>query len=172
MSCREDVLVECGELGRPVGLRGELIVSWPNGVSPVQVGEGLFISACGKSKHETLKVAALRKHGRFSVVRFEGVENRSAAQKLRGAKLFIQRVRLKKLPRGEYYSFEILGLDVETEDGQKLGKVANIFSTGANDVYEVRKGKKEILIPAVDNVIMKIDLKVGLIIVRLLDGMV
>lgn len=172
MSCREDVLVECGVLGRPVGLRGELIVSWPNGVSPVQIGEELFVSARGKTKHKTLKVAALRRQGRFSVVRFEGVADRTAAEKLRGARLFVRRERLPKLPRGEYYTFEILGLEVETEDGQKLGRVENIFSTGANDVYEVRKGKKEILIPAVDNVIMKIDLKAGLIIVRLLDGMI
>lgn len=164
-------LVECGNVGRPHGLRGEVAVFWNNGNSPVEIGGEIFCGADSKNI-VPYKISALRKQGRFCVTRFEGIDDRSKAETLRGLKLFISKDALEKLPHGEYYSYEIIGLQVYTEDGKFLGKVAKIFAVGGHDVYEVKDGKKEILIPAVDHVVLKIDIAAKKIVVRLLDGMV
>lgn len=164
-------LVECGKVGRPHGLKGEVAVFWNSGRSPVKVGDEVFGGRNSKNI-APYKISALRKQGRFCVARFEGVGDRSKAAALRGLKLFVSKDALEKLPHGEYYTYEIIGLDVYTEEGELLGKVEKIFAVGGHDVYEVKKGKKEILIPAVDHVVLKIDLNAKKITVRLLDGMI
>jgi len=168
-------LVECGRIGRAVGLCGECAVHWSSGSPPVEIGEKLFISKRDDSEYMEYEVAALRRQGRFYVVRFAEVEDRDAAKKFSNAHIFIQEDRLAPLPEGEYYSYQILGLEVFTEEGRALGKLVRIFTAGDNDVYEVlpdggRKGG-EILIPAIQDVILSVDLKAGKIIVRPLEGM-
>lgn len=157
-------------MGRAVGLKGDIAVNFYSGESPVKAGDVIFVTG-SKFEYEPNRVTALRKQGRFYVLGFSGITDRESAKKLGGAKLFIETKTLPKLPKGEYYSHEIMGLDVVTEDGLDLGKVVKIFTAGENDVYEVKKGKKEVLIPAVDNVIMEIDLAAGRIIIRPLEGM-
>lgn len=168
-------LVECGRIGRPIGLKGDCLIRWNNGKSPVEVGGRLFVATKGNLKHITCQVAALRKQGRLSVVRFEGVDDRASAGKLRGATVYVPASGLNSLPDGEYYSYQILGLAVFTEDGNKLGKIVKIFTAGESDVYEVmpeggRRGD-EILIPAIEDVILSVDLSAGRMTVRLMDGM-
>ncbi|HOO41898.1 MAG TPA: ribosome maturation factor RimM, partial [Syntrophales bacterium] len=69
------------------------------------------------------------------------------------------------------YWRDIIGLDVVTETGQPLGKVQEIFPTGSNDVYVCRNGDKEILLPAIADVIRKVDLREKRMVVRLLEGL-
>ena len=169
------VWVECGRIGRPLGLRGECAVYWNSGACPVEIGGELFLVKKGEQDRQSYRVAALRKQGRSHLVRFEGVADRNAARALRGAVLSIPSDRLPKLPEGEYYSFQILGLDVVTEDGRSLGCVVRIFSAGDSDVYEVlpEGGKRgeEILVPATSEVILSVDLKAGRMVIRPLEGM-
>lgn len=165
--------IECGQIGRPVGLRGENSVTWASGSSPVAADGDVFIRSDGES-YKPRRIAAIRKQGRSSIVRFTGVEDRNAAERLRGVKLYIPADSLVKPSGGEHYTYEMIGLDVVTEDGRLLGKIKGIFSNGAHDIYEVNLidcVKKELLIPAVDNIVLSIDIDAGKMIVRLLDGM-
>lgn len=162
--------MECGRIGRAVGLKGEVAVMWMNGDCPVDVGGELFVAS--KDGNRSVKVAALRKQGRFSVARFEGVEDRPGAEKLRGLTVLIPEAKLPKLSANEFYSYQILGIEVVTEDGTSLGKLERIFNNGAHDVYEVRDGEgREILIPAVDSIVIAIDLAAKRMTVRPLEGM-
>lgn len=163
-------LIECGHVGRAVGLKGYVAVFWNSGNSPFLAGDEIFAGPDLK-KISPYKLSALKKQGRSHAARFEGFADRARAQTLRGLKIFIPAKNLAALPKGEYYSFEILGLDVFTEEGKNLGRIEKIFTAGGHDVYEVRDGDKEILIPAVDHVVLKIDLKAKKVIVRLLEGM-
>lgn len=166
-------MVECGRIGRPWGLQGECVVSWRSGVSPVGRGDGLFI-ASGKdsNSYRAVHIAALRTQGRLSVVRFEGILDRTAASQVRGTKLYVPAERLPKLPPGEYYHYQVLGCDVFDEDGQALGRVTRIFNNGAHDVYEVKSEMgREVLIPAVDTFVVAVDLEAKKMTVRLLEGM-
>ena len=172
---KEDVKwVECGKVGRAVGLKGEVAVKWNNDKSPIEVGEEIFLKV-NNGEYKPYKVAALRKQGRSSVMRIEEVSDRTGASKLNNCELFLPKDRLAELSEGEFYSYQILGLKVLDEEGCLLGDVIRIFTAGENDVYEVmpKDGKKgdEILIPAIEGVIEKIDLEDGVIKVHLLDGM-
>ncbi|MFH0799848.1 MAG: ribosome maturation factor RimM [Pseudomonadota bacterium] len=171
-SAKMDGWVECGSIGRPIALRGEMAVTWFGGSSPVKVGCEFKIAKDKSTSYQSYRVAALRRQGRFSVVRFEGVETREGAAALRGAKLFVSSAQLTKLSEGENYVHQLIGLDVVTEEGRALGKVTGIFSNGAHDIYEVRSEEgKEILVPAVDHIVTSIDHAAGRIVVRLLEGM-
>jgi 16S rRNA processing protein RimM len=101
------------------------------------------------------------------LLRIEGVDRREQAQALRGAELLLRRSDLVPLPKGQYYEFEILGLEVVTEEGRGLGPITGIIRTGANDVYETR----EALIPAVSQVIRLVDLNGKRMVVRRMEGM-
>lgn len=157
-----------------MGLAGECRVIWSNGDCPVAVGSELFL--LDKDNHyKPHKVAALRRQGRFSVVRFDGTDDRASAQGLSSRIVYIPEDLLEPLPRGEYYSYQILGLGVFLEDGRRIGEVVRIFTAGENDVYEVLpdgapKGR-EILIPAISSVVIDIDLAAHRMTVRPMEGM-
>lgn len=167
--------VSCGRIGRAVGLKGECAVLWNSEECPVDVGASLFISSDDGSSHTPYKVAALRTQGRFHVLRFEGIDDRQQARLLTGKELVRPSSHLPELPNDQYYCYQILGLEVITERGQSLGRVVRIFTAGENDVYEVlpegaRKGE-EILLPAIKDVVISVDLEVGQMVVRLMEGM-
>ena len=79
--------------------------------------------------------------------------------------------RLPPLSEGEYYHFQLIGLSVETKEGEPLGTLSAIFETPGNDVYVVESGEKELLIPAVEDVICEVDLQSRKLIVDLPEGL-
>ncbi|MCH8345607.1 MAG: 16S rRNA processing protein RimM, partial [Chloroflexi bacterium] len=76
------------------------------------------------------------------------------------------------LPEGQYYRFQIIGLEVRNATGAILGRVTDILTTGANDVYIVRSEKREILVPATDDVIKEIDVERGLMLIEEIPGLI
>lgn len=115
----------------------------------------------------TVTRAELARHGLW-LVRFEGIDDRTAAEKLQGAELFIRDEDLPPLPEGRYYIHQIVGLQVRTVDGRELGPVTDVLQTGANDVYETPAG----LLPVTAEVIKHIDLEAGTMLVDPLPGMI
>ncbi len=99
------------------------------------------------------------------------IEDREAAEALRGWLVQVPEHEAWKLPKGQYYWHQIIGLDVVTKDGRRLGSVADILETGANDVYIVKRDGGELLLPAIKDVIKKISPETGEMIVELLPGM-
>jgi 16S rRNA processing protein RimM len=114
----------------------------------------------------------VRPEGRthFSLT-IEGIEDRNAADALRGLSIFLPYDSLETLPEGEYYWEDLIGLAVVTEDGKPLGQIESIFPTGGNDVYVCKEGGREILLPAIAEVIRSVDIQAGTVVVRLLKGM-
>lgn len=97
---------------------------------------------------------------------------RGAAERHRGLELFVPGSDLPRLAAGTYYHWEIVGLEVVTDEGESLGRVTEILKTGANDVYVVQTpGSPEILIPAIEPVVREIDLEAGIMRVHLLAGL-
>lgn len=120
-------------------------------------------------------MTSCREQGRAFAVQFADIRTREEAEQLRGAFLLVRVDQLAALGPGEYYAFQIVGLTVKTEDGRPIGKVSAVYPTGGNDVYGVERsrggGRDEVLIPAVDHVILKIDLKRREMIIREMEGM-
>ena len=101
----------------------------------------------------------------------KGIEKIEEVQPLIGKEIFVKKGVLPGLPPGEYYWMEILGMEVETGKGKKLGKVKEIFRTGANDVYVVEGERGEILLPAIEEVVQNVDLERRVMIVTWMEGL-
>ena len=93
------------------------------------------------------------------ILRLKGIERIEEAESLTGREIFVKREALLELGEGEYYWVDILGVEVETREGKRIGKVKEIFPTGANDVYVVEGKRGEILLPATEEVIQSIDIE-------------
>jgi 16S rRNA processing protein RimM len=102
----------------------------------------------------------------------EGVDTRSRAEELAGRAVLGDRRRFPALPAGEYYWFQVLGLPViNIADGARLGYLDHIIPTPGHDVYVVAEGGREVLLPAVEDVIVAIDLEAGVIKVAPPEGL-
>jgi 16S rRNA processing protein RimM len=120
-------------------------------------------------RYQVLKAAKGRGH---ILVRLAGIDSRDQAEPLVGRQVQGEAHRFPELPPGEYYWFQILGLPVvHAEDGRVLGQLEEIWPTGAHDIYVVRQGKREVLLPAVEEVIQEIDLQAGVLKVRPPEGL-
>lgn len=119
------------------------------------------------------EVAEWRPHGaNLAVLSLKGVETRDDAEVLRNAFLYAHLDDVAHLPRGEYYVYQIIGLAAVTDDGRAIGTVSDVFSTGSNDVYAVRSpDDREILIPAIKDVVERIDLEAGRLVIRPIEGL-
>jgi len=161
-------LLEIGKIVKPSGLKGRLkVLSY---CKPTQELEALASVFVGRNiEHVSpFTVRYLRVKGGSYSLELEGVEDVERAGELVGQSVFIPP---EKLPDGEYYWRDIIGLDIVTEEGQKLGQITTILPTGSNDVYICNGGEREILIPAFDDVVRKIDIGKGLMVVRLPEGL-
>lgn len=107
------------------------------------------------------------------LLKLDIVNNRNQAELLRGQEITITPEQVPPPPQGTYYHFQVLGLDVLSEEGENLGKIHEIIETGANDVYVVRlEGRRDVLIPALEDVILEVDLERGTMTVRLPEGLI
>jgi 16S rRNA processing protein RimM len=88
---------------------------------------------------------------------FRDVADREAAERLRGAALYIDKDRLPPLEEENYYWFELIGMEVYTPDGRYLGRLESVVPTGSNDVYVVRNADRETLVPALASVVKSVD---------------
>jgi 16S rRNA processing protein RimM len=158
-----------GRIIRPHGIRGALAVDAESDlITSVGPGDILYIGA------ESIPVTVdfLRPHRTRYLLQIEGSTSREEAEHYRGWELKLRFDDVESLPEGMYYHWQILGLRVFTEAGEDLGQIEQIIETGANDVYLIRKaGGGEVLLPAIESVILNVDLGSGRMTVRLLPGL-
>ena len=120
-----------------------------------------------------VEIASHRKHKNFDIVKFKGLYHINDVEKYKGCSLKIAEENLTDLDDGEFYYHEIIGLKVIDENEKELGKIKEILSPGANDVWVIqRPKKKDALIPYIDSVVQEVDLENGLVRVTLLEGLI
>lgn len=162
-----------GRVLRPHGVRGELRVEITTD-RPEQLRRHTHFYLARPESPETVRrcpIEKSRQHKGVLLLKLEGCDDRNGADELRGMLVQIPTEEAEPLGEGEYYHFQLIGLAVETESGERLGQVVEVLETGANDVYVVRGIRGEVLLPAVDDVIRAIDLESKRMMVRLLPGM-
>ncbi len=152
----EPVFLIVGKLRRPHGLTGdilmEVITDFPE---RMRRGRELFIGEA----HTPVELEASRNHPPFLLLKFRGIDTPEDVGMFRNCMVYVRADSLPTLPEGEYYHHQLIGLQVISEDGQSLGKITEVIETGANDVYVVTaEGGKELLLPAIHDVILNIDL--------------
>jgi 16S rRNA processing protein RimM len=116
-------------------------------------------------------VARFHWHSGELLMQLADVRDRNAAETLRDQLVQIAREDATPLEPGQFYEYQIVGLDVVTTDGEPLGQVVQVLSTGANDVYVVQAPRGEVLLPARAEVVRAIDLDAGTMTVALLPGL-
>ncbi len=105
------------------------------------------------------------------LLQLEGIERREDVEPLQGKEILIRREALPELKNGEYYWIDLLGIRVETLEGRRIGELKAIFPTKANDVYVVKGKRKEIFLPATEEVIQSIDLEKRVMKVVRMEGL-
>lgn len=110
-------------------------------------------------------------HGKHVLLKLKGVDSTEAADKLRDQLVQVAREDAVKLPKGQHFIHELIGLRVVTTEGEMLGTIEEILETGANDVYVVRKDEREILIPATEEIVKEIAIERGEMIIKMMDGL-
>ncbi len=164
-------LVEIGRLVKVHGLKGRLkAVSYLESEMLLDELDEVLIRP-EKGPETKYKVKGVQPQNRTFFIELEGINDPDSAGKLVGSGIFIPADMLEELPQDEYYWHEIIGLKAVTETGDYLGKVSSIFPAGSTDVYVVSGGAREILLPALEDVIKKIDLEAGKIVVRIPEGL-
>jgi len=164
-------LFEAGEIIKTRGLRGCMkVLSYLEDKSNFSKPDFIYIEINpGQKKHFCLK--NIEKSGRAFFIELEEINDVESAKDFVGCKVYLPKDILKRLPDGEYYFRDIIGLDVYSEDGNYIGKIESIFPTGSNDVYVCRRKNKEILLPAISHVIKKIDINRQIMTVKIPDGL-
>jgi 16S rRNA processing protein RimM len=122
-------------------------------------------------QRQEFAVQRARVQGRFVLLKLADVDSREAAERWRNALVVVPEQERVRLPRGHYFWEDVIGLAVHAEDGERLGRVREILQTGANDVYVVDTDGGELLVPAIKDVVQRIDPTKGEMVVRLLEGM-
>ena len=134
--------------------------------------KGMELTAASETGDVQLTVKSVAPHKKGLLLTFKEVGHINDLEPLVGCELFVLREDLPEPEDGSYYWVDIIGLSVETVEGEFLGKVDSIFPTGSNDVYVVKDGKKEILVPALATVLKQVDLDSGIMVVDLPEGLV
>ena len=119
----------------------------------------------------TYEIETVRYHKNFVLLKFKGIDTMNEAELLKNSLFKLDRKDALPLKKDEYYQCDLYGLRVVTDTGRDLGKLTDILMTGSNDVYVVRNEEKEILIPAIKQCILKVDLEAGEMLVHLLEGL-
>lgn len=162
-----------GVITRPHGVLGEMKV-YPvtddikrfKGMKEILMGppEGQ------KGDLSTVKVEGVRFQKNMVLLKLSGIESPEEARKLSQYQLYVKREDAIPLSDGEYYVSDLIGLTVLSEKGEKLGILKDVLKTAANDVYVV-EGEREILVPAVKEYVLSIDLPKGEMTVLFVEGM-
>jgi 16S rRNA processing protein RimM len=163
-----------GQVAGAHGVRGELKVDILTD-DPHRFGRLRQVYVGYEDQEPTpMLLKGYRLHKGRALLRLVGFDDRAAAQTLQGLFVYVSREEAIPLEQGEYFEHQILDLEVWTVDGEYLGRVADIIYTGANEVYLIRgtgPGLREILLPAIKDVVLEVDLDAGRLVVRLLEGL-
>ena len=126
-----------------------------------------------KKEEKLYKIQNVRYHKNMVLIKFENIETPEQAELLRNAFLEIDREDAIPLEEGTYYIADLIGMEVYSDDGNKLGIVEDIYNTGANDIYVVKNDLgKQILLPGIKEVIKEVNLDTEKITVHLIPGLI
>lgn len=158
--------ITIGKILRTWGLDGKLQIAvetdFPERFSP---SSKVFI------ERNPMTIESVNWHRGKAIVKLNAVNSLEDAEKLAGQLMEIHHNQLHSLPEGEYYQFQLIGLEVRTTQGQLLGNITDILGAPGNDNYVVAGAKGDILIPAIGDVVKSIDLDKGQMLIEPIDGL-
>ncbi len=165
---KDEALVPIARITGVHGIKGEVKAAPYGALDSFEWGP-VFLT--GKGKTQAWKVVRARMHKGHYILVLEGCADRNTAETLVGYEISVKKEDLPEAGEDEYYYFDLIGMEVYTEDGLHIGRIENVISTGGNDVLETHGPRGEVLIPAIEEVIVRVEAENRKIIVRLMEGL-
>jgi len=166
-----DSLILIGKVAATHGIKGQLRITTYSGHFDSLLSADSVILKEPSGRTGTFAVSAAVVHGRKLLLSFDGLSDINRVLHLVGSELYLRLEQLPATEEGEYYWHDLIGLNVVTVDGEPLGVLQSIIETGSNDVYVVKSAERELLIPALEDVITAIDLTAGTMTVTPVAGL-
>ena len=164
--------LEIGQIVNTFGIKGFVkIYPYVDDITRFDDLKTVYIST--KKQETELEIEEIKYQKNMVLAKFKGIDTVENAEKLRNSYVKIDRKDAIKLEEGQYFIVDLIGLEVYTDEGKLLGKVDDIYNTGANDIYVVKDELgKQILLPGIKDVIKEVNLDNEKIIVHLIPGLV
>ncbi len=164
-------LLPVGKVLRPHGLRGQLKISaYARSDATFLNARSIFLRP-GTGKPVEFAIRSARPFKSGYILELEELSSLTDAEKYRAADILVRKDALPLKEEDEYFWHELLGLEVFLENGEYLGPISDIIATGSNDIYVIKKGKSEVLIPATHEIIKNIDLELGKMMIHPIEGL-
>ena len=163
---------EIGQIVNTSGLKGEIkIKPFTDDITKFNDFKTIYVSV--KKELKEFEIEHVRFSKNMVFLKLKGIDTIEEAENYRNLYLKIKRDKDEKLEEGVYYVVDLIGCTVYTDDNQELGKVEDVFSTGSNDVYVVKDVLgKQVLLPAIKDVIKNVDIANKIITVHLMEGLI
>ena len=164
--------LEIGQIVNTFGIKGFVKVNpFVDDISRYDDLEKVYVRRNKELKE--MEVEEVKYHKNMVLLKFKGIDRVEDAELLRNSYLEVDRENAIELQEWEYFIADLLGLNVFDEEGKELGKLEDIFNTGSNDIYVVRtEDGKQLLLPAISEVIKEINLEESKIVVHFLEGLI
>jgi 16S rRNA processing protein RimM len=170
----EERLLNVGKIVNTHGIKGELKV-WPQTDFPeirFKPGSKLLMVPPEAGEPITIEIVAAREQKKMYIVRVRGFDSINQVEQYKGWELKVADDERAPLEEGEYYLRDIVGCEVVTEEGETLGRITDVLSPGANDIWVVGLPKgKELLLPVIDDVVLDVDIAARKVKVHLMEGL-
>jgi 16S rRNA processing protein RimM len=165
------MLITIGKARKTFGVKGEIKIE-PMTDHPDRFKDlrRVYLTS-PRGEEKECAIASVRYMNGEPVLLLKGYDTPEKARELNGWLVQVPREEAVPLTEGRYYWFELIGMEVESEAGEKLGTIIDIFETGSNDVYVMKAGKKEIYLPATGEVIRRIDRTTKRMIIHVTEGL-
>ena len=165
-------LLQVGVISSTHGIRGEVKV-FPTTDDVKRFKKLKKVILDTGREHLPLEVESVKFFKQFAIVKFKGIDNINDIEKYKGKSLLVDRENAVKLRKDEYFIADMIGLQVYTEDGEVFGVLKDVLETGANDVYIIDSQKHgEVLVPAIKQCILDVDIEGQKMTIHLMEGLV
>lgn len=164
--------LEIGQIINTFGIKGEVkVFPLTDDIKRFDDLETVYVK--NKKESQLYNIESIKYHKNFVLIKFKGINTVEQAEILRNSYLEVDREQAIPLNEGEYFIADLIGLEVYSDEGKLIGKVDDIYNTGANDIYVVKDDLgKQTLLPGIKDVIKNVDLEKGQIIVHLIPGLI
>jgi 16S rRNA processing protein RimM len=152
-------LLLIGKVIRPHGLNGLLRIISYAGSEETFLKAGIVVLKSDQAGFSEFRVISINAYKNAFLMKLDGISSLEDAERYRDAEILIRKDTLSHKNEDEYFWFELIGIEVFLDSGRSLGTLQEIINTGSNDIYIVREGNKEFLIPAIHGVVLKIDIE-------------
>ncbi len=164
--------LQVGKIVNTHALQGEVKVVSNSDFKEDRFKKGSTLVIDFNGEYVEVVVATHRVHKGADLLKFKHLNSINDVEKYKGCALLVSTDDLEELEENEFYYFEIIGCEVVTTDGEKIGEISEILETGANDVWVVkRQGQKDALIPYIEDVVKDVDIDTKTVTIQVLEGL-